>query len=64
MTTDEEKAVLAAKGLFDFFGQFGDDESSRMMLEVLLEGLFNEEAVFVFGQQKQERNQTDYDLER
>lgn len=49
-----EKATLASKGLVDFFKQFGDDVHTRVLLEEILEGVINAEALFVFGEQEQE----------
>lgn len=63
MVKEKDKSVLAFKGLCDFFDQFGKDENSQTLLEILFEGLINEEAVFVFGEQKQAGNKTDYDTD-
>ena len=52
--------MLSHKGIHHFFEQFGNDEHAKILLEVLLEGLFNEEAVFVLGEQEQKRDQTDH----
>lgn len=57
---ENEKAMLSHKGIHHFFEQFGNDEHAKILLEVLLEGLFNEEAVFVLGEQEQKRDQTDH----
>ena len=57
MSKDREKAALGAQTLLDFCNQFGDSVESRLLLDILFEGLMNEEALFVSGQQKQTRDQ-------
>lgn len=51
---DIENAVLGNKGLMDFCSQFGNDVYSKILMEVLLEGVMNAEVVFVSGEQEQE----------
>ena len=59
MTTEKQKAEFGA-GTFNLFcNQFGEDVYSHVMLEVLLEGIINAEALFVLGEQEQGRDQTD-----
>lgn len=53
-----EKAILGNQTLLAFCEQFGHDVYSQTLLEVLLEGIMNEEAVFVFGEQEQTRTET------
>lgn len=57
---EEQKTALAAQTLSQFFCQFGDDIYAEILLEELFKGLMNEEALFVFGEQKQTRNQVNY----
>lgn len=52
-----EKAVLGNQTLLTFCEQFGHDVYGQILLEVLLEGIMNEEAVFVFGEQEQTRTE-------
>lgn len=58
-----EKATLGSKGLVDFFSQFGDDVHSQIFLEVLFEGLMNEEALFISGEKRQNGDETDHSSE-
>jgi len=57
-----EKARLGAETITAFFNEFGADVYGQVLLEVLLEGLINEETLFVFGEPEQEGNETDYCL--
>lgn len=59
MSTEIEKAKMGAETIVEFCKQFGEDEHAKILLEVLLEGLLNEETVFVFGEQEQEGDQVD-----
>jgi hypothetical protein len=54
----DDNAKLGAKALKDFCESWGDDVHANILLEVLFEGIMNEEAVFVFGQPKQTGDQT------
>ena len=56
---EQQKTALAAQTLSQFFNQFGDDIYAEILLEELFKGLMNEEALFVFGEQKQAGNQID-----
>jgi hypothetical protein len=60
MSTDREKTVLGISTIRSLFDIFGGDVYAQILLEVLLEGVMNEEAVFVFGEQEQEGDQTDH----
>ena len=60
MATEREMAELGAQTLREFCEQFGEDIHARMLLEVLFEGLINAETLFIFGEQEQERHQTDH----
>jgi hypothetical protein len=62
--SENEKAELGAITLQTFVDQFGDDLHAQILLEVLLEGLMNEETVFVFGEPEQEGDQVDHDSSR
>jgi hypothetical protein len=53
---DKEKAYMSALGFLEFCHQFGGDIYSQVLLEELLEGVMNEEAVFVFGEPDEEGN--------
>ena len=55
---EEQKTVLAVNTIHDFFRQFGNDIYSEILLEELFKGLINEEALFVFGKQKQTGDQS------
>lgn len=55
---DKEKSEMGVKTFIEFFKQFGDDIYSQILLEELLKGVINEEALFVFGEQIEERNET------
>jgi len=57
MSSEQEKARLGAETLQFFCNQFGDDIYARILLEVLFEGLLNAEALFIFGEQEQTRNE-------
>lgn len=48
--SEKEKADLGAKTMGDFFGQFGQDVHAQILLEILLEGIMNEESIFVSGE--------------
>jgi hypothetical protein len=55
---DSEKAQLGTATIVGFFQQFGDDDAALILLEELFKGLINEEALFVFGEPLEERDQT------
>ncbi len=55
--SEAQKAEVAARTIRGFFNQFGDDAHARILLDVFLEGLMNEEDVFIFGEQEQEGDQ-------
>jgi hypothetical protein len=57
MSKDREKAELGASTLKDFCESWGNDIHARILLEVLFKGLMHEEALFVFGKQKQTGHQ-------
>ena len=57
---EKQKTVLAVKTIQGFFDQFGNDIYAEILLEELFKGLINEEALFVFGKQEQERNQDNH----
>ncbi len=59
MSKDQEKAQLGAMTLKCFCESWGTDIHSRILLEVLFEGLLHEETLFVFGKPQQEGNQID-----
>jgi hypothetical protein len=59
MSSESEKAHLGSQTISIFCKQFGEDVYGKILLEVLLEGLINEETIFVFGEQEQEGNQAD-----
>lgn len=59
MIDDYEKSRLGAKTLCEFFNQFGNDVHAQILLEVLMEGLINEESVFISGEQEQTGDQDD-----
>ena len=52
-SSDKEKALLGANTLNDFFKSWGDDIHAKILLEILLEGLMNEEALFISGESEQ-----------
>jgi hypothetical protein len=52
-----EKAAIGAQTLRDFCEQFGESLEGRILLDLLFEGLMNEEALFVSGQQEQAGSQ-------
>lgn len=60
MSNDAEKAKLGASTLKTFCESWGNDVHSKILLEVLFEGLMNEETLFVFGQPKQAGDQVNY----
>jgi len=59
MSEEIEKAKLGASTLKDFFESWGNDVHANILLEILFKGLMNEEALFIFGEQEQTRNQSD-----
>lgn len=61
MSNDLQKAQMGAKTFQLFCEQFGEDIYAQILLEELLEGIMNEETVFVFGEQEQEGHQVDND---
>lgn len=60
MSSEIEKAQLGAQTFALFCQQFGEDVYGKLLLEILLEGLLNEETVFVFGEQEQTGDQIDH----
>jgi hypothetical protein len=56
MSNEKEKAELGASTLKDFFESWGGDVHAKILLEVLLKGLMNEEDLFVSGKPKQTRH--------
>ncbi len=48
---DKEKSELGYKTIVGFFQQFGDDIYAQILMEELFNGVMNEEALFVFGEQ-------------
>jgi hypothetical protein len=58
MSNEREKAELGASTLKNFFESWGDDVHANILLEVLFEGLMNEETLFIFGKQEQTGNQS------
>lgn len=59
MSKEAEKAQLGAITLKSFCESWGTDIHARILLEVLFEGLFHEEALLVFGQPQQEGDKVD-----
>lgn len=57
MSNQKEKAAIGAQTLQGFCEQFGESLEGRILLDLLFEGLINEEALFVSGQQEQTRSQ-------
>jgi hypothetical protein len=57
---EREKAERGAATLRLFCNQFGDDVYSRILLEVLFEGIINAETLFVFGEQEQKGTEVDH----
>lgn len=55
-----EKAAMGAEALASFFNQFGDDVHAKLLLEILLEGVVNEETLFVSGEPQQTGDQTNH----
>jgi len=60
MSNEIEKAKLGAQTLTLFCKQFSEDVYGKILLEVLLEGIINEETVFVFGESEQTGDQTNH----
>lgn len=60
MSNEHEKAKLGASTLKDFFESWGNDVYANVLLEVLFEGLMNEETLFIFGKQEQKGNQSNH----
>jgi hypothetical protein len=58
MSKEIEKAKLGAQTLRDFCESWGSDIHARILLEVLFEGLMNEEDLFIFGKQEQAGDKT------
>jgi hypothetical protein len=56
---EQEKAILGSQTLSEFLDQFGNDVYSKILLEILIEGLMYDETLFVFGQPEQEGNEAD-----
>lgn len=62
MSNEQEKAKLGADTLKGFFTSLGDDVYAHALLEILFEGLMNEEDLFISGKQEQAtRNKTNND---
>lgn len=59
MSNEREKAELGASTLKNFFESWGNDVHANILLEILFEGLMNEEALFILGKQEQTRDQSD-----
>lgn len=55
---NHEKSNLVHQTLAAFFDEFGTDEQAKIMLEILMRGIYDEEALFVLGKTGQEGNQT------
>lgn len=53
----DNKAKLAADTLRAFFENFGADSNAKLLLGVLLQGIKNEEALFLFGKSGQKRHE-------
>ena len=58
---EQEKSILGHQTVRSFCQQFGDDVYAQTLLEVLMEGLYRDETVFVLGEERQERVETRYD---
>lgn len=58
MSNEREKAAIGAQTLHNFFQQFGESLEGRILLDILFEGLINEETLFISGQQEQAGSQT------
>lgn len=59
MGKELEKAQLGASTMRVFCESWGNDVHANILLEILLEGLMNEEAIFVSGEPQQARDQAD-----
>jgi hypothetical protein len=57
---DSEKAKLAHDTIKAFFDQIGTDDHALILLQILTEGLYNEETLFVLGETGQKRDQIDH----
>lgn len=57
MDKEQQKVELVAKELDNFIKQFGEDIYAQILLEVLIEGLENEETLFIFGGTEQKGNE-------
>lgn len=55
----KEKTLQAAKGLSDFFGQFGNDIYSNIVLEVFFEELLDVKTVHLSPEKGQEGHEAD-----
>ena len=64
MSDEKEKAIMGSQALGLFCKQFGDDIYAKILLEVLIEGIMNEESLFILGEQEQKRNEIDNDSQR
>lgn len=56
--TEEEKTELGLRTFEQFFKQFGDDVHAQILLEEVLRGLIDEEALFIFGEQVEAGDET------
>lgn len=64
MNDEQEKAIKGSNTLSLFCRQFGEDVHAMILLEVLLEGIMNDESLFVFGEPQQERNEINHGSQR
>lgn len=64
MSNEREKAQLGASTLKNFCESYGDDIHARILLEIIFQGIMNEEALFVFGKSEQTRHKTCDDFTR
>lgn len=64
MSNELEKAKMSIETVATFFNKFGNDVHAQILLEVLMEGVMNEEAVFIFGEPEQERREIDHNSPR
>ena len=64
MSDEREKAIMGSQALGLFCKQFGDDVHANILLEVLLEGIMNEESLFILGEQEQGRNKVNHSPQR
>jgi hypothetical protein len=60
---EKEKTLEAAKGLSDFFNQFGNDIYSNIVLEVFFEELLNVETLHLSAEEGQKGHEADNNAE-